>query len=103
MEHRKKERKSIEKIEKKEEKEKLQESLQRKRGSQYFERRKTLQLQNPFYMKPFSSPPLYHFKNPFQNYLGKFCTLFGPSFNLAIYMTLVVSFVFTHELHVFSL
>jgi hypothetical protein len=43
--------------EKKKEKEKLQESLQIKRGSQYFERRTTLQLQNPFCMSPFSSAP----------------------------------------------
>jgi hypothetical protein len=56
----KRERKSIQKKER--EKEKLQESLQIKRGSQYFERRKILQLQNPFCMSPFSSPPSYHFK-----------------------------------------
>jgi hypothetical protein len=35
-------------IEKRKEKEKLQESLQIKSGSQYFERRKTFQLQNLF-------------------------------------------------------
>jgi hypothetical protein len=52
--------KSIEKRGRK--KEKLQKSLQIKRGSQYFERRKILQLQNPFCMSPFSSPPSYHFK-----------------------------------------
>jgi hypothetical protein len=47
MEHQKKrERKSIEKRERK--KEKLQESLQIKRGSQYFERRKIFQPQNLF-------------------------------------------------------
>jgi hypothetical protein len=45
-EHRKKGRKYIEKEER--EKEKLQESLRIKKGSQYFERRKTLQLQYPF-------------------------------------------------------
>jgi hypothetical protein len=56
----------------KEKKEKLQESLQVKRGSPYFERRKTLQLQNPFCMSPFSSLPSYHFKNSFQNHLRKF-------------------------------
>jgi hypothetical protein len=64
------------KREKKNEKEKLQESLQIKMGSQYFGRRKTLQLQNPFCMSPFSSPPSYHFKNPFQNHLRKFCSSF---------------------------
>jgi hypothetical protein len=30
-------------------------------------------------------------------------TLFGPSFSLAIYMTWVVLFLFTYELHIFSL
>jgi hypothetical protein len=78
----KKERKGIEKRERKrkkkekKEKEKLQESLQIERGSQYFERRKTLQRQNPFCLSPFSSPPSYHFKNPFQNHLRKFCNSF---------------------------
>jgi hypothetical protein len=32
-----------------------------------------------------------------------FSTLFGPSFSLAIYMTWVVPFSFTHKLHIFSL
>jgi hypothetical protein len=32
-----------------------------------------------------------------------FLTLFGPSFSLAIYMTCVVPFLLTHELHIFSL
>jgi hypothetical protein len=40
-----------------------------KRGSQYFERRKTLQLQKtPFDLISFSPSPSYHFKNPFQNH-----------------------------------
>jgi hypothetical protein len=70
MEHRKK-RKHIKKRERKrkkkekKEQEKLQESLQIKRGSQYLERRKILQHQNPFCMSPFSFLPSYHFKNPF--------------------------------------
>jgi hypothetical protein len=67
---------SIEKREKKKEKEKLQESLEIKRESQYFERRKTMQLQNPFCMSSFSSPPSYHFRNPFQNHLRKICSTF---------------------------
>jgi hypothetical protein len=70
------ERESIKKIGKKKEKEKLQEYLQIKRGTQYFERRKTLQLQNPFRMSRFSSPPSYHLKNPLQNHLRKFCSSF---------------------------
>jgi hypothetical protein len=32
-----------------------------------------------------------------------FLALFGPSFILAIYMTWVVPFLLTHELHIFSL
>jgi hypothetical protein len=32
-----------------------------------------------------------------------FLALFGPSFNLAIYITWVVPFLFTHELHICSL
>jgi hypothetical protein len=66
------ERKKSKKEKKEKEKEKLQESLQIERGSQYFERRKILQLQNLFCTSPFSSPPSYHFKNPFQNHLRKF-------------------------------
>jgi hypothetical protein len=79
--HRKKEREILKRERKrkkkeKKEKEKLHGSLQIKRGSQYFERRKIFQLQNPFCMRPFSSPPSYHFKNPFQNHLRKFCSSF---------------------------
>jgi hypothetical protein len=51
---------------------------------------------------PFSHRPSYHFKNPFQIIEKVFLTLFGPSFSLAIYMTWVVPFSFTHELHIFS-
>jgi hypothetical protein len=85
-EHRKKREKVLKKRERekerkrKREKEKLQESLQIKRGSQYFERRKTLQLQNPFCMSPFSFPPSYHFKNSYQNHLIKFCSTFWTIF-----------------------
>jgi hypothetical protein len=61
----KRERKNIEKRDREKERKKFQESLQMKRGSQYFERRKILQLQNPFCMSPFSSLPSYHFKKPF--------------------------------------
>jgi hypothetical protein len=46
IEEKRRERKSIEK--KRKEKEKLQVSLQIKKGSQYFERTKTFQLQNLF-------------------------------------------------------
>jgi hypothetical protein len=75
-----------------------------KRGSQYVERRKTLQLQKSFLMW-FHFLPLYH---TISKTLSKiieevFLTIFGPSFRLAIYMTWVVPFLFTHELHIFNL
>jgi hypothetical protein len=75
-----------------------------KRGSQYFVRRKTLQLQKSFLMW-FHFLPLYH---TISKTLSKiieevFLTIFGPSFSLAIYMTWVVPFLFTHELHIFNL
>jgi hypothetical protein len=65
-----------------------------KRGSHYFERRKTLHL---------SPPASYHFKNLFQINEKVFVTLFGPSFSLVIYMTWVVPFLLTHELHIYNL
>jgi hypothetical protein len=74
-----------------------------KRGSQYFERRKIVQLQKPFYMIPFSPPPSYHFENLFQIIEKVFVTLFEPSFSLAIYQTWVAPLLLTHELHIFSL
>jgi hypothetical protein len=75
-----------------------------KRGSQYFERRKTLQLQKLFLMW-FYFLPLHHtiLKTLFKIIEKVFLTLFGPSFSLAIYITWVVPFSFTHELHIFSL
>ncbi len=75
-----------------------------KRGSQYFERRKTLQLQKSFLMW-FHFLPLHHtISKTLSKIIEKvFLALFGPSFSLAIYMTWVVPFLFTHELHIFSL
>jgi hypothetical protein len=90
MEHIKKsERKEEEKVlKKKKERKKATRVSSNKRGSQYFNRRKTLQLQNfLFYMILFSPPPSYHFENLFQIIEKIFLTLFGPSFSLAIYMT----------------
>jgi hypothetical protein len=73
-----------------------------KRGSQYFERRKIFQLQNLFTWVHFL--PLHHiiFKTLSKIIWESFIALFEPSFNLAIFMTWVVSFVFTHELHIFG-
>jgi hypothetical protein len=75
-----------------------------KMGNQYFERRKIFQLQNSYLMW-FHFLPLHHTisKTLFKIIEKVFLTLFGPSFSLAIYMTWVVSFSFTHELHIFSL
>jgi hypothetical protein len=58
-----------------------------KRGSQYFERRKTFQLQKSFLCD--SIPPLLHtIPKTLSKIIEKvFLTLFGPSFSLVIYMT----------------
>jgi hypothetical protein len=55
---------------KKEERKKLQKSLQIKRGSQYFERTKTFQLQNLFMWVHFS-PSIIPFSKPFPKSFGK--------------------------------
>jgi hypothetical protein len=75
-----------------------------KRGKQYFKRRKTLQLQKPFLMW-FHFLPLHHIiLKTLSKIIEKiFLTLFGPFFSLAINITWVVPFSFTHELHIFSL
>jgi hypothetical protein len=75
-----------------------------KRGSQYFERGKTLQLQNSFLMW-FHFLLLHHtISKTLSKIIQKvFLTLFGPYFSLAIYMTWVVPFLLTPELHIFSL
>jgi hypothetical protein len=75
-----------------------------KRRSQYFERSKTLQLQRSFLMW-FHFLPLHHtISKTLSKIIEKvFLALFGPSFSLTIYMTWVVPFLFTHELHIFSL
>jgi hypothetical protein len=75
-----------------------------KRGSQYIERRKILQLQKLF-LTWFYFLPLHHiiFKTLYKIIEKIFLTLFRPSFSLAIYITWVVPFSFTHELHIFSI
>jgi hypothetical protein len=74
-----------------------------KRGSQYFERRKTLQLQKLFLMW-FHLLPLHHtILKTLSKIIEKiFLTLFGLSLSLAIYITWVVPFSFTHEVHIFN-
>jgi hypothetical protein len=85
-----------------EEKEKLQVSLQIKGKLTFGEEKDTITSKILFDVNPFSPPPSYHFRNPFQNHWERFLIFFGPSFSLAIYMTWVVPFSFTHELHIFS-
>jgi hypothetical protein len=90
---------------KKEEKEKRKKALRvssNKRGTQYFESKKTLQLQRSFLMW-FHFLPLHHtISKTLSKIIQKvFLALSGPSFSLAIYMTWVVPFLFTHELHIF--
>jgi hypothetical protein len=91
-------------IKKREGKRKAPRVSSNKRGSQYFERRKTLQLQNSFLMW-FHFLPLHHnISKTLSKIIEKvFLTLFGPSFSLAIYIAWIVPFLFTHELHIFSL
>jgi hypothetical protein len=75
-----------------------------KRGSQYFERRKTVELQKFFLMWCHFLPLHHTISKTLSKIIGKnFLTLSGPSFSLAIYMTGVVPFSFTHELHIVSL
>jgi hypothetical protein len=102
IEHWKNKKRKRKSIKKRKEKEKLQESLQIKKGSQFFERRKAFQLQNLFMWVHFL--PLHHTISKSLSKIGweSFIALFGPSFNLVICMTWVVSFVFTHEQHLFS-
>jgi magnesium-transporting ATPase (P-type) len=88
-----------EKKEKEEEKEKLQESLQIKGKSIFWEEKNTSTSKISFLML-FHFLPLHH---TISKTLSKiieniFLALFGPSFNLTIYITWVVSFLFTHEL-----
>jgi hypothetical protein len=92
------------KHEKKGEKKKAPRVPSNKRGSQYFERRKTLQLQKPFLMWFHFLPLHYTISKILSKIIEKvFLTLFWSSFRLAIYITWVVLFSFNHELHIFSL
>jgi hypothetical protein len=99
-EHRKKRKKE----KKEKEKKKAPRVSSDKRGSQYFERRKILQLQRSFFMW-FNFLPLHHtISKTLSKIIEKvFLAIFAPSFSLAIYMTWVASFLFTYELHIFSL
>jgi hypothetical protein len=84
------------------EKEKLQKSLQIKGKLASWEEKDALTSKILFNVIPFSTPPSYISKTLSKIIEKIFLTLFGPSFSLAIYMTLVVPFLLTHELHIFS-
>jgi hypothetical protein len=75
-----------------------------KRGVNILRGEKTFQLQKLVLMW-FHFLPLHHtISKTLSKIIEKFfLTLFRPSFSLAIYMTWVVPFSFTHELHIFSL
>jgi hypothetical protein len=82
---------------------KLQNSLQIKGKLTYWEEKDLSTPKIYFDVIPFS--PLHHTisKTLYKIIEKIFLTLFGPSFSLAIYMTWVVPFFLTHELHIFSL
>jgi hypothetical protein len=65
-----------EKKEKEKEKEKLQKSLQIKGKLTFWEEKDALTSKILFNVIPFSSPPSYHFKNPFQNHWEIFLNSF---------------------------
>jgi hypothetical protein len=102
----KKERKFIEKKKerKEEEKEKFQESLQVK-GKSIFWLEKNTSTSKISFLMWFHFLPLHHtISKTLSKIIEKvFLALFGPFFNLAIYITWVVPFLFSHKLHIFSL
>jgi hypothetical protein len=106
MEHKKRgERKLLKKRKKKEEeKEKLQESFQIKGKSIFWERKNTSSSKISILMW-FHFLALHHkISKTLSKIIEKlFLALFGPSFSLTIYMTWIVPFLFTHELHISSL
>jgi hypothetical protein len=97
-----------EKREKEKEKEKLKKSLQIKGKLTFWEEKDASTSKIHFNVIPFSPPPYFPLHHTISKTLSKimenvFLTLFEPSFSLAIYMTWVVPFLLTHELHTFSL
>jgi hypothetical protein len=58
-----------------------------------------------FFLMWFHFLPFHHIisKNPSKRIEKIFLTLFGPPFSLAIYITWVIPFLFTHEIRIFSL
>jgi hypothetical protein len=105
-EHRRKRDKKYWKREKKKKKEKgkekLQESLQIKGKSIFWEKKNTSTSKILFWCDFLL---LHHTisKTLYKIIEKVFLAHFGPSFSLVRYMTWVVPFLFTHELHIFSL
>jgi hypothetical protein len=96
--------KKREKKKKKEKEKKLQESPQIKGEVNILRGEKHFNLEDPFWCDSIFSPFIIPFQKPFPKSLRNFFfSLFGPSFSLAIYMTWVIPFLFTHELHIFSI
>jgi hypothetical protein len=103
-EHRKKERKSIGKEREKKRKRKAPRDPSNKKGESTFWEEKNIATSKSFLYEPIFYPSIIQFQKTLSKIIWEnFAALFGPSFNLAIYMTWVVSFVFTYELHIFSL
>jgi hypothetical protein len=97
------ERRSWKKREKEKEKEKLQKSLEIK-GKLTFWEEKYASTSKFFSMWSHFLPLRHTIPKALSKIIEKnFLTLFGPSISLAIYMTWVVPFLLTHELHIFSL
>jgi hypothetical protein len=74
MKKREREKKSIEK--RVEGKRKALRVSANKKGKSMFWEEKNISTSKSFFVSPFSSPPSYHFKNPFQNHLRKFRSTF---------------------------
>jgi hypothetical protein len=84
-------------------KKKLQESPQIKGEVNILRGEKHFNFKEPFDVIPFSPLHPTISKTLFKIIEKVFLALFGPSFNLAIYITGVIPFLFTHELHIFSI
>jgi hypothetical protein len=96
--------KVLEKRERKKRKRKAPRDPSNKKGESTFWEEKNIATSKSFLYEPIFYPSIIPFQKTLSKIIWKnFAALFGPSFNLAIYMTWVVSFVFTYELHIFSL
>jgi chromatin remodeling complex protein RSC6 len=74
-----------------------------KKGKSIFWEEKNIAISKSFLYEHIFSPHHTISKTLSKIIWENFVALFGPSFNLAIYMTWVISFVLTYELHIFGL